>query len=103
MHLLITGASGFIGRNLLAGVPGDWRVVATYHRSTDFVEFLQRNGLRHVEPLCLDLARDGAGARLAAVSSEVDACIFLAANGNPAHAVEDAKLDMMANTETLVE
>ena len=103
MHLLITGASGFIGRNLLQAVPAGWRVLATYHRSTDFVEFLQSKGLHHVQPLCIDLASDGAGARVAAVSSEFDGCIFLAANGEPARSVDNPRLDLTANTITLVE
>lgn len=103
MRLLVTGASGFIGRNFLQAVPAGWSVVATYNRSADFVNFVAQRGLRQVEPLAVDLAQEGAGARIAAMSREFDACVFLAANGDPARSVEDPKLDLTANTGTLVE
>ena len=103
MRLLVTGASGFIGRNLLLAVPTGWPVLATYNRSVDFVDFVARQGLRHVEPLAVDLAHEGAGARIAALSREFDGCVFLAANGDPARSVEDPKRDLAANTGTLVE
>src|SRR5438309_11020252 len=94
MRLLVTGASGFIGRNLLLAVPTGWPVLATYNRSVDFVDFVARQGLRHVEPLAVDLAHEGAGARIAALSREFDGCVFLAANGDPARSVEDPKRDL---------
>src|SRR2546430_17081640 len=103
MRLLVTGASGFIGRNLLLAVPTGWPVLATCNRSVDFVDFVARQGLRHVEPLAVDLAHEGAGARIAALSREFDGCVFLAANGDPARSVEDPKRDLAANTGTLVE
>jgi len=103
MRLLVTGASGFIGRNLLLAVPAGWPVLATYNRSVDFVDFVARQGLRHVEPLAVDLAQQGAGARIAAMSREFDGCVFLAANGDPARSVEDPKRDLADNTGTLVE
>jgi UDP-glucose 4-epimerase len=103
MRVLITGASGFIGRNVVHGVPTGWQVLATYNRSRDFVEFLAANGLRHVEPLAVDLAQDRAGERIAAESPEFDAGLFLAANGDPARSVQDPALDLAANTATLIE
>jgi len=103
MHLLITGASGFIGRNLLQAIPGSWHVVATYNRSNDFVAFLERKELRHVTPFSVDLAERGSGERIASLSREFDACLFLAANGDPARSVGDPRFDLASNTATVLE
>jgi len=103
MRVLITGASGFIGRNLVTALPPDWRVVATYRRSADFVDFLANCGRRNITPLAVDLTHDGSGAQVAAAGSEFDACVFLAANGDPARSVSEPKLDLMVGTAALVE
>src|SRR5690348_12148118 len=103
MRLLVTGASGFLGRNLLQAVPAEWQVLAIYNRSTDFVAFLERHGLQGVRPLRVDLTKDGAGLLLAAESPSFDCCVFLAANGDPAVSVSDPQFDLRANTATLLE
>ena len=42
---LVTGASGFIGRNVLLRAPRDWDIVAVYHDAADFPSFLEREQL----------------------------------------------------------
>jgi nucleoside-diphosphate-sugar epimerase len=32
MRVIVTGASGFIGHNVLLRAPRDWEIVAVYHR-----------------------------------------------------------------------
>src|SRR5919202_1363165 len=63
MRLLVTGASGFLGRNLLPSLPTEWEVTLTYRR---------------------------------------DACVYLAANGDPAESVRRPAYDLEANTLALV-
>ena len=55
MKLLVTGASGFIGRNLLSKVPKEWDVVATYHESRDFTHFVTERALDNVREVQVDL------------------------------------------------
>src|SRR6185436_9943957 len=85
MKLLVTGASGFIGRNLLAALPRDWQVTAAYHRDASFPEFLRKRELAHVTALRVDLADGGAVAALDDKQRSYDACVYLAANGDPAY------------------
>ena len=48
MRVLVTGASGFIGRNVLLRAPRDWQVVAVYHSTGGLDDFIERNGLARV-------------------------------------------------------
>jgi len=58
MRLLITGASGFIGKNLLLKLlkcRNDTEIIATYNRSEDFCTFLQKNDLDNVNAIKVDI------------------------------------------------
>jgi len=102
MNLLVTGASGFIGRNLIRALSADWNVTATYCRSDSFPEFVERTGNRHIHPLRIDLAQPGAADLLQSSSKSFDACVFLAANGDPARSVADPAFDLVSNTLSLL-
>jgi UDP-glucose 4-epimerase len=105
MRLLVTGASGFLGRNVLLQAPASWEIVAVYHEALDFPAFVAREGWRHVQAVRCDLtnpsdvralraAAEGAGA--------VDAALYLAANGDPAASARDPLRDLRLNTVALV-
>ncbi|MEP7068154.1 MAG: NAD(P)-dependent oxidoreductase [Usitatibacter sp.] len=102
MKVLVTGASGFIGRNVLLALPRDWRIVATCHRDESFPEFLRERSLEHVTPVRVDLA-DGpsAGTALQAFKA-FDACVYLAANGDPAYSARAPAQDLRANALALL-
>jgi len=100
MKLLVTGASGFVGRNVLIGMPRDWQVVATYRRDASFPEFLRAKGLVHVRAVRVDLTDERAGDALGERS--FDACVHLAANGDPARSVEATAEDLRANALSVV-
>lgn len=102
MKLLVTGASGFIGRNLIGALPADWHVTATYCKSDSFPNFVERLGKSHIHPLRIDLAQSGAAERIKCFGDSFDACIFLAANGDPAKSVVDPAFDLVSNTLSLI-
>ena len=97
MRILVTGASGFIGRNLLLGLPADAGAVATYHHDEAFPGFLRANDLARVEPLRIDLADTAAVASLPIAARRFDACVHLAANGDPAYSAHAPVEDLRAN------
>jgi nucleoside-diphosphate-sugar epimerase len=102
MKLLVTGASGFIGRNLLLHLPPSWAVTAIYHRSEDFPAFLAAHGLAQVRPLRVDLRCGEAVAAALRPQADWEAICFLAANGDPAVSVERPAFDLASNTSSLL-
>ena len=102
MRLLVTGASGFIGRNTLVRAPRDWEIVAVYHGADDFPAFLEREQLRHVSAVRCDLTVPSDAQALRAAAGEVDAALYLAANGDPAASAADPLRDLRLNTVALL-
>ena len=103
LHLIVPGASGFIGRNLILATPPDWEVVALYHNSRDFPMWVEQNNLPHVTAVGCDLTSEAAVRELARrVGAQFDACVFLAANGDPAYSVEHPFPDLQTTVFTLL-
>ena len=102
MHLLVTGASGFIGRNVLLRAPRDWTITAVYHQTASIESFVRSHGLDHVRPVCCDLLDARAITSLAKDAGPVDAVLYLAANGDPAASAEMPGRDLAQNTVALV-
>ena len=103
MRLLVTGASGFIGRNLLRAIPEHWLVTATYNRSADLPAFIERLGRATIVPFQVDLTESDAATRLKSSQGAFDACVFLAANGDPALSVAKPAFDLRSNTISCVQ
>lgn len=102
-RLIVPGASGFIGKNLVLAVPDDWEVVALYNQTRDFPAFLDRAGKKNVTPVQVDLTDPESLAQaFAGQPRSFDACVFLAANGDPARSTEQPLFDLMSNTATLI-
>jgi nucleoside-diphosphate-sugar epimerase len=95
MRLLITGASGFLGRNALLALPPSWEVVALYRsENSDFLTFIEEQSLVHVQPVACDLTeRVQVKQVLDRLDREFDACLALASNtsipGSIARPIED--------------
>ena len=99
MRLLVTGASGFLGRNALLSVPPSWDVVALYHHDTTrFLRFLEARRLAHVRAYACDLTDVSSVQRTAAATGErFDACLYLASNTSIPLSIERPAEDLTTN------
>jgi nucleoside-diphosphate-sugar epimerase len=102
VKVLVTGASGFIGHNVLLRTPRDWEVVAIYNHTPGLDEFVRRHQLANVRAVRCDLTQADAVAAFARSDGAFDACLYLAANGDPARSAERPAWDLQLNTLALV-
>lgn len=102
MNVLVTGASGFIGHNVLLRAPRDWQVTALYHNTPGLDTFANQHGLKNVRPVRCDLTNAGSVAELARARQSFDACLYLAANGDPTKSADRPAWDLTLNTFALV-
>jgi len=102
MKLLLTGASGFIGHNVLLRAPRDWEIVAVYHQTPGLEQFVAAQGLANVRVEQCDLLDAAAVKALAVRVGRPDAMLYLAANGDPAASAERPRWDLDSNTAAFV-
>ena len=103
MKLLLTGASGFIGHNVLLRAPRDWEIVAVYRDTPGLDAFARAHGLANVRVVRCNLLDEPDVQRLAReVGGRPDAMLYLAANGDPAASAEHPRWDLESNTVALV-
>lgn len=102
MRVVVTGASGFIGHNVLLRAPRDWEIIAIANRTPGLEAFAAGHALSHVRVVTCDLTDLGAVRRLAAEVGRADAALYLAANGDPAASAERPRWDLESNTLALV-
>jgi UDP-glucose 4-epimerase len=100
MRLLVTGASGFIGKNLLLKVPKDWDVIATYHKSGDFERFLVEKALENVRAVNVDLS-DAVDTKRK-LEGEFDCAVHLVANTDLSLCARNPHQDLQMNAGTLL-
>ena len=102
MRVIVTGASGFIGHNVLLRVPREWQVFAVYHSTPGLDAFVREHGLTNVIPVRCDLTDAADVGELVRQTGAVDACLHLAANGDPTKSFERPAWDLQLNTLALV-
>lgn len=98
MDLLITGASGFLGRNLILHAPNDWRILALYCQDTTFPEFVSRAKRTNVTPVRCDLMDPE---RVAALflkhGRDWECCLYLAGKVDIPWSVREPKEELLLN------
>jgi nucleoside-diphosphate-sugar epimerase len=103
MRVIVTGASGFVGRNVLLRAPREWEILALYHHAADLEAFIARHRLAHVTPIRCDLVDEAdVQAVAAAVGSRADAALYLAANSDPTASATRPRWDLESNAVALV-
>jgi nucleoside-diphosphate-sugar epimerase len=103
MNLLVTGASGFIGRNFLLHAPRNWNIVAIFNRDQTFPDFVDKNNLYNVTVIKCDLTQNDEVNNLCdKVGKNIEVCIYFAGNTDPAKSVDDPVYDLLNNTHALV-
>jgi len=93
MRLLVTGASGFIGRNVLLGAPRDWEIVAVAHRTPDLDAFVEQQRLANVRVVRCDLTDAAAVRDLFARLGAFDHLVFTAGETLQLASLADTDLD----------
>ena len=85
MKVVVTGASGFIGHNVLLRAPREWTIYAVYHSTPGLEAFIARHNLTNVRAVRCNLLNEGDVQMMAkTIGSTPDAMLYLAANGDPA-------------------
>jgi UDP-glucose 4-epimerase len=103
MKLILTGASGFVGRNVLLRAPRDWEILALYHHAADLEAFVSGHRLAHVRPIKCDVTNEADVRAVAAASGgRADAALHLAANSDPTASAARPRWDLESNTVGLI-
>ena len=104
MRVIVTGASGFIGHNVLLRAPRDWQIVAVSCHDRGFEAFVSDHALTHVTPVRCDLSSEADILTLArAVGGRADAVLYLAANTEENNDVKALATDLQADIRKLSE
>ncbi len=103
MRVVVTGAAGFIGRNVLLRAPREWQVFAVARSASGLEAFVKQQGLANVTPVGCDLLSESDVKQLSqTIGGTPDAMLYLAANGDPAASAERPRWDLESNTVALV-
>ena len=103
MKLLLTGASGFIGKNFLELAPKDIEITGIYNSSRDIINFVKEKKLGNVRLHKCDLTKGNKAKELfGKIGKNFEYCIFLAGNVNVPLSKEDPMKDIEITVGTLI-
>jgi nucleoside-diphosphate-sugar epimerase len=99
-RVLVTGGSGFLGRNLLSKLSHDSEIVAVCHSSDAFEDWLATIGHPRASAVRCDLTVPGALAEALGGAAEFDVVYHCAARVEIPNSVSDPDRDLGANGAT---
>ncbi|MEK6868728.1 MAG: NAD(P)-dependent oxidoreductase [Nanoarchaeota archaeon] len=103
MKLLLTGASGFIGKNFLELAPKDIEITGIYNNSKDIINFVREKNLKNVELYKCDLTKENNAKELfRKIGKNFEYCIFLAGNVNVPLSKKDPMKDIEITVGSLI-
>ena len=103
MKVLLTGAAGFLGRNLLLQAPADWEIVALYRGGEAFPGFVRGLANPRIAAVPCDLSDPAAVSRLCEThGAEWESCVYLAAKVDIPWSVREPNQDLLANVSPLL-
>lgn len=98
MDLLLTGASGFLGKNLLVRSPADWNILAVYRNAVDFPAFVAGLQKPNITAVSCDLANPEQVAHLfESHGRNWDSCLHLAAKVDIPWSTREPRQDLLVN------
>ena len=103
MDILVTGASGFLGRNFLLSAPDSWRILALYRNDDSFPDFvagLNRPGITAVH--CDLSSQAEIAALIERFGRDWEHCVYLAAKVDIPWSVREPGGDLEANVVPLL-
>ncbi len=103
MKVLLTGASGFIGRNFMELAPKDFEIIGIYNSSKDADDFVKRRKLTNVRLYKCDLTdANEVESLFKKIGKEFDYCLYLAANINVPLSITNPAQDLKITVMGLV-
>ena len=103
MRLLLTGASGFVGKNFLENAPKDIEIIAVYNNSKDIENFVKEKKLNNIQLYKCDLTKKKeTDALFEKIGKEIEYCIYLAGNVNIPLSITNPKEDLNMNAGALI-
>ena len=103
MRLLLTGASGFVGKNFLENAPKDIEIIAVYNNSKDIENFVKGKKLNKVKLYKCDLTKkEETDALFEKIGKDIEYCIYLAGNVNIPLSIASPEEDLNMNAGALI-
>jgi UDP-glucose 4-epimerase len=98
MDMLVTGASGFVGRNFILSSPTDWRILALYCNDANFPEFVARLQKPNVTAVRCDLTNpEEVAALFEKHGRDWECCLYLAGKVDIPWSVREPEQDLLTN------
>ncbi len=103
MKLLLTGASGFIGKNFIENAPKDMEIIAIYNKSNKIKNFVEKKKIKNVKLYKCDFTKKRElNTLFQKIGDNFEYCIYLAGNVNVPISITNPIEDLNANAVALI-